>query len=52
MKALSAGFPGGVRPMTIACLLRNTLVVTRHQNGIVYPEMGLSIPLKKIALAV
>jgi len=26
--------PGGVGPMTIACLLKNTLEVTRRQNGI------------------
>jgi methylenetetrahydrofolate dehydrogenase (NADP+)/methenyltetrahydrofolate cyclohydrolase len=26
--------PGGVGPMTIACLLKNTLEVTRKQNGI------------------
>lgn len=26
--------PGGVGPMTIACLLRNTLVATLHQHGL------------------
>jgi methylenetetrahydrofolate dehydrogenase (NADP+)/methenyltetrahydrofolate cyclohydrolase len=26
--------PGGVGPMTIACLLRNTLSATRRQHGL------------------
>jgi methylenetetrahydrofolate dehydrogenase (NADP+)/methenyltetrahydrofolate cyclohydrolase len=30
--------PGGVGPMTIACLLRNTLVAACLQNGIAVPE--------------
>jgi methylenetetrahydrofolate dehydrogenase (NADP+) / methenyltetrahydrofolate cyclohydrolase len=30
--------PGGVGPMTIACLLRNTVVATCWQNGIEPPE--------------
>ena len=30
--------PGGVGPMTIACLLRNTLVAACRQNGIDVPE--------------
>jgi methylenetetrahydrofolate dehydrogenase (NADP+)/methenyltetrahydrofolate cyclohydrolase len=29
--------PGGVGPMTIACLLLNTLTATCRQNGIVVP---------------
>ncbi len=31
--------PGGVGPMTIACLLRNTLVAACRQNGIDPPEI-------------
>ena len=31
--------PGGVGPMTIACLLRNTLVAACQQNGIDVPEL-------------
>ena len=31
--------PGGVGPMTIACLLRNTLVAACRQNGIEPPEI-------------
>lgn len=31
--------PGGVGPMTIACLLRNTVVACCHQNGLPVPEM-------------
>ena len=31
--------PGGVGPMTIACLLRNTLVAACRQNGIAVPEL-------------
>lgn len=31
--------PGGVGPMTIACLLRNTLVATCMQNGINVPDI-------------
>ena len=31
--------PGGVGPMTIACLLRNTLVATCRQNGIEAPDI-------------
>jgi len=30
--------PGGVGPMTIACLLLNTLTATRRQNGIAMPD--------------
>lgn len=30
--------PGGVGPMTIACLLRNTLVAACLQNGVALPE--------------
>ena len=29
-----APVPGGVRPMTIACLLQNTLIAARRQNGL------------------
>ncbi len=31
--------PGGVGPMTIACLLRNTLVAACRQNGIAPPKI-------------
>jgi methylenetetrahydrofolate dehydrogenase (NADP+)/methenyltetrahydrofolate cyclohydrolase len=31
--------PGGVGPMTIACLLRNTLVAACIQNGIDVPDI-------------
>ena len=31
--------PGGVGPMTIACLLRNTLVAACRQNGIDVPNI-------------
>jgi methylenetetrahydrofolate dehydrogenase (NADP+)/methenyltetrahydrofolate cyclohydrolase len=31
--------PGGVGPMTIACLLRNTLVAACRQNGIDVPDI-------------
>lgn len=31
--------PGGVGPMTIACLLRNTVTAACRQNGIAAPEM-------------
>ena len=31
--------PGGVGPMTIACLLRNTLVAACRQNGIDAPDI-------------
>ncbi len=31
--------PGGVGPMTIACLLRNTVVAACRQNGIAEPEI-------------
>jgi methylenetetrahydrofolate dehydrogenase (NADP+) / methenyltetrahydrofolate cyclohydrolase len=31
--------PGGVGPMTIACLLRNTLVAACTQNGIAVPDL-------------
>ena len=31
--------PGGVGPMTIACLLRNTLVAACQQNGIEPPAI-------------
>ena len=30
--------PGGVGPMTIACLLRNTLVAAHRRAGIIVPE--------------
>jgi methylenetetrahydrofolate dehydrogenase (NADP+)/methenyltetrahydrofolate cyclohydrolase len=30
--------PGGVGPMTIACLLRNTLIACCRQNGVAVPE--------------
>jgi methylenetetrahydrofolate dehydrogenase (NADP+)/methenyltetrahydrofolate cyclohydrolase len=30
--------PGGVGPMTIACLLHNTLTATCRQHGIAVPE--------------
>ena len=32
--------PGGVGPMTIACLLLNTLNATHSQNGMKQPELG------------
>lgn len=31
--------PGGVGPMTIACLLRNTLIAACHQNRITCPDI-------------
>ncbi|MEQ8442305.1 MAG: bifunctional methylenetetrahydrofolate dehydrogenase/methenyltetrahydrofolate cyclohydrolase FolD [Alphaproteobacteria bacterium] len=31
--------PGGVGPMTIACLLRNTVTAACRQNGVAEPEM-------------
>ena len=31
--------PGGVGPMTIACLLRNTLAATCLQHGIEIPQV-------------
>ena len=31
--------PGGVGPMTIACLLRNTVIAAAHQLGIEAPEL-------------
>jgi methylenetetrahydrofolate dehydrogenase (NADP+)/methenyltetrahydrofolate cyclohydrolase len=31
--------PGGVGPMTIACLLRNTLAATCLQHGLQVPEV-------------
>jgi methylenetetrahydrofolate dehydrogenase (NADP+)/methenyltetrahydrofolate cyclohydrolase len=31
--------PGGVGPMTIACLLRNTLVAACRRRGLAVPEM-------------
>jgi methylenetetrahydrofolate dehydrogenase (NADP+)/methenyltetrahydrofolate cyclohydrolase len=31
--------PGGVGPMTIACLLRNTLAATCLQHGLEVPEV-------------
>ena len=31
--------PGGVGPMTIACLLRNTLVAACRQNDVDVPEI-------------
>jgi len=31
--------PGGVGPMTIACLLRNTVIAAAHQLGIETPEL-------------
>jgi methylenetetrahydrofolate dehydrogenase (NADP+) / methenyltetrahydrofolate cyclohydrolase len=31
--------PGGVGPMTIACLLLNTLTATCRQNGIPAPDV-------------
>jgi methylenetetrahydrofolate dehydrogenase (NADP+)/methenyltetrahydrofolate cyclohydrolase len=30
--------PGGVGPMTIACLLRNTLVAAHRRAGVAAPE--------------
>lgn len=32
--------PGGVGPMTIACLLRNTVVATCRQHGLEVPDLG------------
>ena len=34
--------PGGVGPMTIACLLLNTLTATCRQHGLPVPEVGLA----------
>ena len=34
--------PGGVGPMTIACLLANTLTATCRVNGLAEPE-GLTV---------
>ena len=31
--------PGGVGPMTIACLLENTLIACCQQNGVPVPEI-------------
>jgi methylenetetrahydrofolate dehydrogenase (NADP+)/methenyltetrahydrofolate cyclohydrolase len=31
--------PGGVGPMTIACLLRNTLIAACHQKGVAVPAI-------------
>ncbi|NQU61910.1 MAG: bifunctional methylenetetrahydrofolate dehydrogenase/methenyltetrahydrofolate cyclohydrolase FolD [Rhodospirillales bacterium] len=31
--------PGGVGPMTIACLLRNTVIATARQNGLPDPDL-------------
>jgi methylenetetrahydrofolate dehydrogenase (NADP+)/methenyltetrahydrofolate cyclohydrolase len=31
--------PGGVGPMTIACLLRNTLIAACQQNDIDVPDI-------------
>jgi len=31
--------PGGVGPMTIACLLRNTLIAACRRRGIDAPEL-------------
>jgi methylenetetrahydrofolate dehydrogenase (NADP+)/methenyltetrahydrofolate cyclohydrolase len=31
--------PGGVGPMTIACLLRNTLIAACRQAGVATPEV-------------
>ena len=31
--------PGGVGPMTIACLLRNTLIAAARQHGLEDPEI-------------
>jgi methylenetetrahydrofolate dehydrogenase (NADP+)/methenyltetrahydrofolate cyclohydrolase len=31
--------PGGVGPMTIACLLRNTLVAASRRAGVAEPEL-------------
>ena len=33
--------PGGVGPMTIACLLLNTLIATCEQNNIEFSKLGL-----------
>ena len=33
--------PGGVGPMTIACLMRNTLVSAAHRTGVAIDEAGL-----------
>jgi methylenetetrahydrofolate dehydrogenase (NADP+)/methenyltetrahydrofolate cyclohydrolase len=34
MAAAITPVPGGVGPMTIACLLRNTVSATRRQHGL------------------
>jgi len=31
--------PGGVGPMTIACLLRNTLIAIHRQHGLEDPDV-------------
>jgi len=33
--------PGGVGPMTIACLLRNTLISAHRRDGVAYDERAL-----------
>ena len=45
--------PGGVGPMTIACLLANTLTSTARANGLPEPDRvdGLSAQRPRIALA-
>ena len=34
--------PGGVGPMTIACLMRNTLVAASLQAGLKQPDLSVS----------
>ena len=34
--------PGGVGPMTIACLMRNTLIAASLQAGLPQPDLKLS----------
>jgi methylenetetrahydrofolate dehydrogenase (NADP+)/methenyltetrahydrofolate cyclohydrolase len=31
--------PGGVGPMTVACLMRNTLIATHRQLGLDLPDV-------------
>jgi methylenetetrahydrofolate dehydrogenase (NADP+)/methenyltetrahydrofolate cyclohydrolase len=33
--------PGGVGPMTVACLLHNTLIAACRRRGLPLPELGL-----------
>ncbi len=34
--------PGGVGPMTIACLMRNTLIAASLQAGLAQPDLNVN----------